>query len=410
MKRAVCSWRLMGLAAGVAALSPAVELAAAPVQSAPEAASGGRVLVMLRLAPPHFRAGSDYGGSYGDGIGRAARRRIATIIARGNGLVLVDDWPMPLLGLDCFVMAVPTGLSTETVAAALSDLPGVAWAQPVNSFAGQAGRPDPLFAAQPAAVGWHLGDLHKVVDGSGVKVAIIDSAVERSHPDLAGQVPVGMNFVAGQADGAERHGTAVAGIIGAIADNGIGIAGIAPRARLMSLRACWQTATATLCDSFSLAKALHFAVSKRVDVINLSLGGQLDPLLARLLDLALAHGTTVVAAYDRNRDDGGFPASYRGVVAVADAAASALPDGIFSAPGNAIPTTRSGGSWTLVDGSSYAAAQVTGLVALMRSVRASSRKHPTLVSVPGKSGAIDSCASVLGPMARCGPAPRPTVP
>ncbi len=384
-----------------------LSLGATPIAvAAPLATPAGQVLVLLRLPPPHLRPGTDYGGSYGDGASRGARYRIAAALARRNGLALIDDWPMPLLGVDCFVMAVPAGRSPTAVAAALSDLPRVAWSQPVNRFTAQAasgGRADPLFAAQPAALGWHLADLHRIADGRGIRVAVIDSGVERGHPDLAGQVAISGNFVAGRADTAEQHGTAVAGIIAAIADNGIGIAGIAPRARLMALRACWQEAasTATVCDSFSLAKALYFALERGADVINLSLGGPSDPLLARLLDVALARRITVVAAIDPQRGDGGFPASHRGVLAVADDAPGVLRPGVVTAPGRSVPATLAGGRWGLVDGSSYAAAQVSGLFALMRGRRTAGGGAVALVTARPGGGAIDSCASIVRAAPNC---------
>ena len=397
-----------GVAVGPAsAAGPAADPAVAGAAPEAAAAPARQVLVLLRLPPPHVRAGREYGDSYGDAPGRAARHRIAAGIARRNGLVLVDAWPMPLLGVDCFVMAVPAGRALAAVAATLAGQAGVAWSQPANSFAGRgvvAAGPDPLFAAQPAAAGWHLAALHRLADGRGVKVAIVDSAVERDHPDLAGQIAVSANFVAGRPAVPEQHGTAVAGIVAAIADNGIGIAGIAPRARLMALRACWQPAAvsaATVCDSFSLAKAIYFAVDRGAGVINLSLGGPDDPLLARLLDVALARGIAVVAAFDRQRADGGFPASHRGVVAVADAAVGALPPWVYTAPGHGVPATRPGGTWFLVDGSSYAAAQVSGLVALMRGGPANRPQPRGLVSARAGGGAIDGCASVLGQRGTC---------
>lgn len=371
---------------------------------------GGQVLVLLRLPPPHVRVSSEYAGSYDDRVGKAARYRVAAALARRNGLTLVDDWPMPLLEVDCYVMAVPDGRSPSAVAAALSNTRGVAWSQPVNTFVTQgrapqpATRPDPLFEVQPAAVAWHLADLHRIADGRGVTVAVIDSQVDRSHPDLAGQIGVSANFVAGKLETPELHGTAVAGIIAAVAGNGVGIAGIAPRATLMALRACWQQGpvadSATVCDGFSLAKAVYFAVEKRADVINLSLGGPPDPLLARLLDLARARHATVVAAYDRAAVNGGFPASLPGVVAVASDAPGRLRDGVFTAPGRGIPATTPGARWQIVDGSSFAAAQVSGLMALMRSRRGSAAS-PTLVVARSGAGAIDSCASLLAVAPGC---------
>ena len=69
----------------------------------------GRILVMVRHPVDHFRVGGAYGGSYGDDLSRSARERLARKIAERNGLRLVEDWPMPMIGVDCFVMALPAG-------------------------------------------------------------------------------------------------------------------------------------------------------------------------------------------------------------------------------------------------------------------------------------------------------------
>ena len=167
----------------------------------------------------------------------------------------------------------------------------------------------------------------------------------------------------------ETHGTAVAGIIAAHADDGLGIAGIAPEARLLALRACWPAAASgeiALCSSFTLAKALQFALEEKAQVINLSLGGPRDRLLERLLDTALSRGITIVGAANPDVGDGGFPASHRGVLAVAGDDGHDVAGDILLAPGRDIPTTLVDQKWGFVTGSSFAAAHVTGLVALLR--------------------------------------------
>src|SRR5207342_1389762 len=125
-----------------------------------------------------------------------------------------------------------------------------------------------------------------------------------------GQLSEAKNFVDGSRYGAESHGTGVAGIIAAKADNGIGIVGIAPGATLTPLRACWeaegQSGTA-LCSSFTLAKALQYALSGPTRVLNLSLGGPQDRLLERLLDKAIDQGIVVVGAVDPAHPEGSFP-------------------------------------------------------------------------------------------------------
>src|SRR4051812_37474084 len=75
----------------------------------PPARPEQQVLILLRLPPTHFRPNANYSDSYGDGASQAARKRIASRIAREHGLILATGWPMPLLGLDCFVLSVPDG-------------------------------------------------------------------------------------------------------------------------------------------------------------------------------------------------------------------------------------------------------------------------------------------------------------
>ncbi|RAK60192.1 serine protease [Phenylobacterium hankyongense] len=378
-------------------------------QARPPADAPQQVLVLLQLAPEHYRPHSAYGAGYGDDLARSARRRQAARIARDHGLVLVSGWPMPLVGLDCYVMGVPKGQSAEAVAARLSREPGIAWSEPMQVFHAQGGAAthnDPLFRAQPAATAWRLADLHQVATGRNVSVAVIDSTVESRHPDLAGQVAIREDFVANGQDEAEEHGTAVAGVIGAKADNGLGIAGVAPGARLMALRACWQVRSAarpdTVCNSLSLAKALHFAIDQQAQVINLSLSGPSDPLLGRLVDVAIGRGAIVVGAFDRTLPRGGFPASHPGVVAVQEESLARPPAGVYVAPGQDIPTTEPGGRWSLVNGSSYAAAHVSGLFALLRERRKSRTGALSLVSTQAGGGAIDACATLTNAATTCG--------
>lgn len=393
LRRARRLW--LGLAVALAAAG--LVRAASPDPAADPGVTPQRVLVMLRLPPEHLRPNTEYGGSYGDGLAAGARRRIAERLARAHGLSLVDDWPMPLVGVDCFVLAVPAGQSPAVLAASLSADPAVAWSEPMNLYRGQAAAThnDPLYPAQPAAREWRLAELHRLATGRNVRVAVIDSRVESAHPDLVGQVAVSQNFVADRSRAPEQHGTAVAGVIAAKADNGLGIAGVAPGARLMALRACWQSGpTATLCDSLSLAKAMSFAITHSAQVINLSLSGPPDILLGKLVDAAQARRIAVVGAFDRHLPGGGFPASHTGVVAVADEAPGAIPTGVYAAPGRDVPTTVPGGHYALVDGASFAAAHVSGLLALTREHGRVEAGQLSLISLRPGGGAIDACATL----------------
>jgi subtilisin family serine protease len=259
---------------------------------------------------------------------------------------------------------------------------------------------DPLYPVQPTAREWKLRELQRATTGRGVKVAIVDSKVDVNHPDLAGQVVVDRNFVDGPSVDAEAHGTHVAGIIGAKAGNGLGIAGVAPGAKLMALRACREVnrGQQTLCQSLALAKALEFAIENRANVINLSLSGPSDLLLSKLLEVAIDHRITVVAAFDQHLPAGGFPASVPGVIPVADEALQTMPVGVYGAPGRDLPTTQPGGGWGLVNGTSYAVAQISGLAAL-----ADERGGRPFAArlVRASDGRVQACATVLGSLSGC---------
>lgn len=96
---------------------------------------------------------------------------------------------------------------------------------------------------------------------------------------------------------------------------------------------------------------------------------------------------------------GGFPASQPGVIGVGDDSLQNRPPWLYGAPGRNIPTTQPGGRWHLVSGSSYAAAHVSGLIALVREER-----QPASLSISlarSADGTVDACASLLGVGRNC---------
>jgi subtilisin family serine protease len=279
-------------------------------------------------------------------------------------------------------------------------------AKPAASGAG-----DPLYPVQPAARYWHVAELHRYTTGRDIKVAVVDSGIDATHPDLQGQLAVNNNFVDAGPTPPEKHGTAVAGIIAARTGGG-GIVGVAPQARLMGLRACWQLPDqATRCNSFTLSKAINYAILNGAKVINLSLSGPPDRLLDRLLDVALERGIGVVGAIDAHAGGPSFPASHPGVLAVASqargkgAAGALLPEHPLLAPGNDIPTTAPGGRWAFVNGSSYAAAHVSGMLALLGELQPGvSPAQLRRLLQPAEAlnaGNIDACASISRLVRNC---------
>jgi hypothetical protein len=369
-----------------------------PVHSQPgdEAIETRSVLLMLRLPGIHYRPDAAYGAGY-NGAGALSRRRLARVLAREHALVLREGWPMPALGVDCFVLVAADANAATRAAQALASDPRVESAQPMQLFhtLGE----DPLAAVQPTRATWHLPELHRVATGRDVRIAVIDSGVATQHPDLRGQIAVTRNFVDAQPMPAESHGTQVAGVIAARAGNGLGMAGIAPDSRLLALRACWESPgeSSATCSSFTLARALQFAIDARAQVFNLSLAGPRDVLLGRLLDVALLRGITVVAAASNARD---YPATHPGVIAVsADDAEVAKT---WRAPGHGIPTTTPGGGWVLASGASFAAAEVSGLAALLRQHArglSDARLPQLLGDAPTPSRDIDACAALRHAMA-----------
>ena len=398
---------------------------AAATPASDDSPESRQILVMLHLPAPHYRPGDNYGGAYEDASGRLARRRIAEKLASQYGLTLLNDWPMPALDVDCYVMQASSSEALAAVADHIAQDPRIESVQRLNTFR-SLGRGQPAYTAQPSVKFWHIDELHAISTGRGIRIAIVDSGVDGENPDLAGQVAVRQNFVDTRAVVGETHGTAVAGIIAARADHRV--LGVAPQATLVSLRACWEMSTEqTLCNSFTLAKALQFAIDDSDDVINLSLSGPEDKLVARLIDIALARGATVVSAADPSVPDGGFPASHAGVLAVTQElgapgnATPPAPGTFLRAPGRDVLTTAPGPHWTLVSGSSFAAAHISGLVALVKQLarRTTMRDHRSWVTFAADAegsmaGAVDACNTLrlVDKSLRCAQAtdnsPRPS--
>jgi hypothetical protein len=142
----------MLLSVAVAAGAPSGALAeqsTATPAPAPLSAPAREILIMLKVPPEHFRPGGSYGGGYGDTASQAMRKRTARGIARMNGFTLVDGWPMPLLGVDCYVMQIGEGETIEAAIARVSRDPRVAWSEPMQLYRAP-GSGDPLYPIEPA--------------------------------------------------------------------------------------------------------------------------------------------------------------------------------------------------------------------------------------------------------------------
>jgi subtilisin family serine protease len=324
------------------------------------------------------RAGSGFKGYVSNTYANAATTRlVANQLSREYSLREVDNWPISVLDVHCVVYELTSQDNVEQLIARLDADPRVESVQAMHRFELQASNNspvvynDPYFALQS---GWRelaLEPVYRLVTGKGVRIALIDTAVESRHPDLKARIRSAKSFLPepGRSTG-DFHGTAVAGVVAAEANNRIGIAGVAPEAELLCLEACWrESGKGAVCDSFTLAQALNYAITQRVRIINLSLAGPEDPLLRRLLDVAVANGIAVVAARSDSTKSP-FPSSVPGVIAVGHAGQKLPVQGIghtvlVSAPAQDVLTTVPTDAYDFVSGSSIAAAHVTGAVALL---------------------------------------------
>lgn len=301
--------------------------------------------------------------------------RIAQDLADRHHLQMIAQWPVTELGLSCVVYEAPDPEQLEQTIAELQNDREVASVQRMNNFrvlsdqtASSRPASDPYLSLQSGYQSLGISRLHAIATGRGVRISLIDSGVDIEHPDLQGQIAFSENLAPEPSDRnlADVHGTAVAGVLSARPDNGIGIAGIAPEAEVFALRACWPDKPGSLgaqCNSFTLALALNQAIRLDSRIVNLSLSGPDDPLLRLLIGRALDKGIIIIAAVPGKNQGGGFPANMPGVIAVGRGDETVLPEVI--APGLDILTTVPRQAYDFMTGSSFATPHVAGLTALL---------------------------------------------
>ena len=205
------------------------------------------------------------------------------------------------------------------------------------------------------------------------RIAIIDSGVDVTHPDLGGVTIDTFNALGDVAAETGTHGTAIAGIIAA---RGV-VRGIAPAATLLSVRAfpSDQGRQPQMTTTFVLLKAMEWSIAKGARVVNLSLTGPRDPLMEKAVIAAAQKGVMMVAAAGNNGNKAppAYPAAYSDVIAVTaidarDALYARANLGAYiavAAPGVDVLAPARGKGHGLQSGTSFAAAHVSGILALM---------------------------------------------
>lgn len=308
-------------------------------------------------------------------------RRITTQIAEDYHLKKLTEWPMTEVSVHCAVYQVPSSESVADIIARLAKDTRVSIVQPMHLYNTQAEQKnDPYYKLQLNLRYMEINQAHGIATGKNITIAMIDTGVDLKHPDLIGQISRNENFAADISPdfSNDKHGTAVAGVMVARKDNGIGITGVAPDAKLIAFKACWPNQTDSIdavCNSFTLALAVNSAIKSGAKILNMSLTGPQDPLLELLLNKAVEKGMIIVAANSKqDQANGNFPASLVNVISVQSAltetdANHLILDKKISAPGEKILTTLPHGTYDFISGSSISAAEVSGIIALLMEIK-----------------------------------------
>jgi hypothetical protein len=366
-------------------------------------------------AMPSPRAGSsprDYGSPTQYGVAPRTRS-MARDLAAQYKLKPVREWPITQLRVHCIVYEMSVGESQSDLLRRLRTDSRVESAQPLHAFDTLSGSyNDPYAGLQRNLATMGVPQAHAWSRGKGVSIAVIDTAIDSKHADLAGSHITTRNFT-GQREHAAAHGTAVAGIIAATGGNQVGIVGIAPEAQVHALAACWPDAAnpaRALCDSFTLAVALANAIELKANIVNLSLGGPSDPLLRRLVEHGLARNMIFVAALPTEGSASGFPSEIPGVVVVDAVGHEHTARDVLLAPGTDVLTLTPQNGYDFVSGSSMAAANVSGGIALLLSHRLKASEVREALAQTSRGDSINICAALAGNRAnQCDPTTSRTI-
>jgi subtilisin family serine protease len=285
-------------------------------------------------------------------------------------LTRIESQRFQLSNTTLYRWRIPDRRSVATVVRSLEGDRLVASAQPNYLFALQedqataAGDP-----AQYSLAKLRLPQAHALAKGANVLVAVIDSGVEANHPDLAGSVAE--TFDAIPAGAPHKHGTAIAGLIAAHRK----LLGAAPGARILAVRAFDPKEAGAEGTTFNILKGIDWAAARGANVINISFAGPPDPAIRRSLEAARRKGIVLIAAAGNAGANSPplYPAADPNVIAVTSTDAN---DKLFeqasrgrhialAAPGTQILVAIPDNGYEMRSGTSYSAAEVSGIVALM---------------------------------------------
>ena len=322
----------------------------------------------------------------------AGPQQIATL-QRRYSLALLETYTSQLSGTMLSRWRISDRRSISTVVQALESDNTVSSAQPNYLYSLQQanGRPegDPL---QYELAKLRLPQAHALTKGKGIVVAVVDSGVDVSHPELAGSI-AGAFDANGMPGPLEKHGTSIAGLIAAH----VTLSSAAPSARILSVRVFGPTGNGS---TFIVLKGLDVAVKNGARVINMSFTGPADPITSLSLQAAYKRGVVLVAAAGNAgpKSPPLYPGAYPEVIAVSGTDANDRSS-VFSnrgkyiavaAPATDIMVAIPEGRFEIASGTSFSAAEVSGIVALML------ERRPDL-SPEAVRRILDTTAKDIGP-------------
>jgi subtilisin family serine protease len=337
--------------------------------------------------PPSSRRRNAQGGSSGASL--ANERRLVpdevlvalvnavtpaqiTALQRRHRLTPVERQTFQLAGTTLMRWRIPDRRSVATVVRALERDRAVASVQPNYLFTMQENAKPTTTSGLPqyGLAKLRLPQAHELVKGDDVRVAVIDSGIDAASSELAGNVAETFDTLATPMK-PHKHGTAIAGLIAAHGK----LMGAAPDARILAVRAFDPDGEGAKGTTFNILKGLDWAAAHGARVINMSFAGPSDPELHRSLAAAHKKGIVLVAAAGNAgpKSPPLYPAADPDVIAVT---ATDADDKLFeqsnrgdyvaiAAPGADILVVNAEGGYEALSGTSFSAAEVSGIVALM---------------------------------------------
>ncbi|MGY3623015.1 S8 family serine peptidase [Bradyrhizobium sp. USDA 10063] len=354
-----------------------------PVSTA-DGGSGGKA------AGKKARSGSAKGGSRNNATQTAADLRsvpnelVAEIdgaltdaqidaLARRHGLARVEMQNFPLLGSTIGLFRITDRRPLDVVRRALAGDGSVRSVQLNFRYLLQdqkTAAPTEGDPAQYALGQLRLPQAHTLVRGMNVTIAVIDSGIDASHPELANTIADTFDAIGGK-EGPHAHGTGIAGAIAAHAR----LMGSAPEVRILAIRAFGATANGAQSSSYVILKGLDYAALHGAQIINMSFAGPKDPVIERAVAASAARGIVLIAAAGNAGAKSAplYPAANPNVIAVSGTDAqeklfSASNRGNYialAAPGADIFLPAPDGKYQIASGTSFSAAFVSGIAALV---------------------------------------------